>query len=61
MKHMSKKGKIAVKSRVLGAKSGDLGVEKIRVGNQTRKPKWCKMQVDDLKIDKYQEAKGYKW
>ena len=30
------------------------GVEKIRVGNQTRKVKWCKMQVLGFKIDKPQ-------
>ena len=57
MKHMAEKGKIAAKKWVLGAKSGDLGVEKIRVGNQTRKAKWCKMQVTFLKADK---AKGMK-
>jgi len=33
----------------------------MRIGNQTRKPKWCKMQVIGLKIDKYQDTKGYKW
>ena len=54
---MAEKGKIAIKKWVLGAKSGDLGVEKIRVGNQTRKAKWCKMQVTFLKTDK---AKGMK-
>ena len=57
MKHMAKKGKIAVKKWGLGAKSGQFGVEKIRVGNQTRKAKWCKMQVTFLKTDK---AKGMK-
>ena len=54
---MAEKGKIAAKRWVLGAKSGNLGVEKIRVGNQTRKAKWCKMQLAFLKIDK---AKGMK-
>ena len=58
MKHMAKKGKIAVKKWVLGAKSGDLGVEKIRVGNQTRKAKWCKMHVLGLKTDKPQGVKS---
>ncbi|MFC2490437.1 MAG: hypothetical protein ACFNVK_10185 [Prevotella sp.] len=57
MKHMAKKGKIAVKKWGLGAKSGQFGVEKIRVGNQTRKAKWCKMQLTFLKTDK---AKGMK-
>ena len=54
---MAEKGKIAAKKWVLWAKSGDFGVEKIRVGNQTRKAKWCKMQLTFLKTDK---AKGMK-
>ena len=58
MKHMAEKGKIAIKKWVLRAKSGDFGVEKIRVGNQTRKAKWCKMQVLGLKIDKPQGVKN---
>jgi len=37
MKHMAEKGKIAIKKWVLWVKSGEFGVEKIRVGNQTRK------------------------
>ena len=49
MKYMAEKGKIAAKKWVLGAKSGLLGVEKIRVGNQTRKAKWCKTQLAFLK------------
>ena len=47
MKNKAERGKIAIKSRVLGAKS-----EKIRGGNQTRKVKWCKMQEMVLKTDK---------
>ena len=58
MKHMAKKGKIAVKKWGLGAKSGQFGVEKIRVGNQTRKAKWCKMQAIFLKIDKIKDVTG---
>ena len=58
MKHMAKKGKIAVKKWVLGAKSGQFGVEKIRVGNQSRKAKWCKMQVFFLKTDKAKDVKS---
>ena len=57
MKHMAEKGKIAAKKWVLGAKSGDFGVEKIRVGNQTRKAKWCKTQLTFLKIDKTKDMK----
>ena len=60
MKHMAEKGKIAAKKWVLGAKSGDFGVEKIRVGNQTRKVKWCKVQVLLLKTDKSEGVKGQK-
>ena len=58
MKHMAKKGKIAVKKWGLGAKSGQFGVEKIRVGNQSRKAKWCKMQVFFPKADKLKDVKG---
>ena len=58
MKHMAIKGKIGVKSEVLGAKSGQFGVEKIRVGNQSRKAKWCKMQVFFLKTDKAKDVKS---
>jgi len=58
MKHMAKKGKIAVKKWGLGAKSGQFGVEKIRVGNQSRKAKWCKMQLTFLKTDKTKDVKG---
>ena len=60
MKYMVEKGKIADKKWVLGVKSGDLRVEKIRVGNQTRKTKWCKMQVNFLKIDKTKDMKDQK-
>ena len=58
MKHMAKKDKIAVKKWVLGAKSGQFGVEKIRVGNQSRKAKWCKMQVFFPKTDKSKDVKS---
>ena len=51
MKHMAEKGKIAAKKWVLWVKSGEFGVEKIRVGNQTRKAKWCKIQAVFLKMD----------
>ena len=62
MNHMAKKGKIAVKKWVLGAKSGQFGVEKIRVGNQSRKAKWCKMLVFFFKTDILKDVKGqYLW
>ena len=41
MKHMTKKGKIAVKKWGFGGKKGEIGVEKIRAGSQNRKAKWC--------------------
>ena len=58
---MAEKGKIAVKKWGLGAKSGQFGVEKIRVGNQTRKAKWCKMRLMFLKMDKTKGMNGNKW
>ncbi len=60
MKHMAEKDKIAIKKWVLRAKCGLLGVEKIRVGNQTRKAKWCKIQLVFLKIDKTKDMKDQK-
>ena len=47
-------GKIAAKKWVFRGIKQVFGVEKIRVGNQTRKVKWCKMQVLGFKIDKHQ-------
>ena len=58
MKHMARKGKIGTKKWGFRGKKWVIGVEKIRVGNQTRKVKWCKMQVLGLKLDKTQGAKG---
>jgi len=42
---MAKKGKLATKKWVFRAKKRVIGVGKLRVGNQTRKAKWCKTQV----------------
>ena len=58
MKHMAKKGKIDTKKWGFRGKKWVIGVEKIRVGNQTRKAKWCKMQVLNLKTDKTQGVSG---
>ncbi len=55
---MAEKGKIAAKKWVFRGKKQVFGVEKIRVGSQTRKAKWCKMQVLGLKTDKLQGVKG---
>jgi len=37
--------KLPLKSGFLGSKRGYLGAKKMRVGDQSRKAKWCKMQV----------------
>ena len=58
MKHMARKGKIAVKIWGFGGSKWEIGVEKIRADNQTRKAKWCIMQVLDLKMDNPQDVKG---
>jgi len=58
MKNMARRGKMVVKKWVFRGKKRVFGVEKIRVGNQTRKAKWCKMQVLFLKIDKSKGMKG---
>ena len=58
MKNMAKKGKIAVKKWGFRGKKGEIGVEKIRVGSQNRRAKWCKMQVFFLKIDKLEGVVG---
>jgi len=58
MKNMAKRGKMVVKKWVFRGKKWVFGVEKIRVGNQTRKAKWCKMQVLLLKSDKRKTMRG---
>ena len=60
MKNMAERGEIVVKKWVFRGKKRVIGLEKIRVGNQSRKAKWCKMQVAGLKFDKFQVVKGYK-
>ena len=54
---MAEKGKIVVKKWYFGGKKRVIGLLKIRVGNQTRKAKWCKMQVLCLKTDKTEDEK----
>ena len=51
MKHMAEKGEMVVKKWVFRGKMLGLGLEKLRASNQTRKLKWCKMQVLFLKMD----------
>ena len=48
---MANMGKIAIKKWGFRGKKRVIGFEKLRVGNQTRKAKWCKMQVLLLKMD----------
>ena len=55
MRYMAEKGEIVVKKWVFRGKKRVIGLEKIRGGDQTRKAKWCKMQVLFSEIDK---AKG---
>ena len=60
MKNMAERGEIVVKKWVFRGKKGVIGLEKIRGGDQSRKAKWCKMQVLFLKTDKIQGMKGKK-
>jgi hypothetical protein len=48
---MAEKGKMIVKKWDFGGKNRVIGLLKRRAGNQTRKAKWCKMQVLCLKAD----------
>ena len=52
MKNKAEKGKMVVKKWDFGGKKRVIGLLKRRVGNQTRKVKWCKMQVSHTKTDK---------
>ena len=58
MKHMAKMGKTPIKKWVFRGKKWVIGLGKIRVGNHSRKTKWCKMQVLFLKTDKTKGVKG---
>ena len=51
MKNMAKRGKMVVKKWVFRGKKWVFGVEKIRVGNQSRKAKWHKIQAFFLKLN----------
>ncbi|MFC2489240.1 MAG: hypothetical protein ACFNVK_03930 [Prevotella sp.] len=57
MKNMAKRGRRAIKKWGFRGKKCVIGVEKRRAGNQTRKAKWCKMQVVFLKIDITKDTK----
>ena len=58
MKYMAHRGKMSVEKWVFRGKMGVIGVEKIRSSNQTRKAKWCKMQVLFLKTYRASGVKG---
>ena len=45
MKNMAERCETVVKKWVLRGKEGVIGLGKIRGGDQSRKVKWCKMQV----------------
>ena len=51
MNNMTKKGKIVVKKWIFGDKMQVIGLEKIASWRPNRKAKWCKMQVNFLKMD----------
>jgi len=57
MKNMAEKSKIVVKKWDFGGKNQVIGLLKRRAGNQTRKVKWCKMQVSHTKTDKTENEK----
>ena len=58
MRYVAHRSKIPIEKWVFRGKMGVIGPEKIRTSNQTRKPKWCKMQVLFLKKDKTKDTKG---
>ena len=60
MKSRAEKGEIVVKKWDFRGKKRVIGLEKLRGGDQTRKAKWCKMQVLFLKTDKARGVKGKK-
>ena len=57
MKNRARKGKMGIKKWGFGGKKWFLGLEKLRAGDQTRKVKWCKMQVLFLKMDNVPRVK----
>ena len=48
---------MVVKRQVFRGKKCVIGVEKIRAGKQSRKAKWCKMQVLFLEVDITKDTK----
>ena len=60
MKHMAGKGKIAAKKWGFRGKMWVIGLAKLRVGNHSRKAKWCKMQAFFLKTNIFEGVKDQK-
>ena len=60
MKNMAERCEIVVKKWGFRGKKGVIGLGKIRGGDQSRKAKWCKMQVLFFKTDKTQGVKSKK-
>ena len=58
---MTRRGKTALKKCFFGGKKWVIGPKKSRDDNQTRKAKWCKMQLFCLKTDKRKDVKEEKW
>ena len=58
MKYVGQRGKMSIEKWVFRGKMGVFGLEKNRTSNQTRKAKWCKMQVLFLKTGKARGVKG---
>ena len=57
---MAQRGKMPIKKWDFRGEKWVIGPEKFGVGNQTRRVKWCKMQVLSLKTDKAQVAEKEK-
>ena len=61
MKYVGQRGKMSIEKWGFRGKMGVFGLEKNQTSNQTRKAKWCKMQVLFLKMDRLRGVKGWKW
>ena len=58
MKYVAHRGKMSTEKWVFRGKMGVFGLRINRTSNQTRKVKWCKMQVLLLKTDSVRDVKG---
>ena len=58
MKSVAHRGKMPIEKWFFRGKMGVIGLEKNRTSNQTRKLKWCKMQVLSLKVDMIKAVGG---